>query len=93
LSRADLSGADLSGANLSGTIYENKTKTELTYQKHIASYFGLDEIRIGCKVYSISYWLANFEAIGKEADYTPEQIKKYGEFIKACAADYKRSKK
>jgi hypothetical protein len=78
---------------LFGTIHENKTKIEFTHQQHIASYFGLDEIRIGCHVHNIAHWLANFEEIGEDAEYTPEQIKKYGKFIKSCAADYKRSKK
>ena len=98
LSKADLSGANLFRAvlfraNLSGTIYENNAKIEFTYQQHTASYFGLDEIKIGCKVHSIKYWLDNFETIGKEAGYTLKQIEKYGEFIKNCAADFERSEK
>ena len=102
LSRANLSGANLSGANLSRanlseanlfqTIYEGRFKWEFQFQKHTAVYFGIDEIRIGCKTYPIQFWVGNFKDIGTEADYSEEQINKYGSFIRICAEDFQRSK-
>lgn len=98
LSRADLSGADLSHANLSGanlreTLYEDNTIVSFMYQRHTATYLGTDEIRIGCHIHPIKHWADNFEEIGRKANYSDEQIKRYGNFIKSCAEDFARSKK
>jgi hypothetical protein len=93
LSGADLTRANLSGANLSETIYKDNTIVNFQYQKHTASYLGTDEIRIGCHVYSIKHWLDNFEEIGKKENYSEEQIRRYGKFIKSCARDFANSKK
>jgi hypothetical protein len=98
LSRADLSGADLSGAylygaNLRETLYEDNTIVSFMYQRHTATYLGTDEIRIGCHIHPIKHWADNFEEIGRKANYSDEQIKRYGNFIKSCAEDFARSKK
>ena len=93
LSGANLSGANLYGANLRETLYKDNIIVNFMYQKHTATYLGTDEIRIGCRVYPIKQWVDNFEEIGKKANYSDEQIKRYGKFIKSCAKDFARSKK
>ncbi len=95
LSSADLSSADLSSADLS---YANLRYADLRYadlrsanlmffqfQKHQA-FFTLDgTLRIGCIAMPVSEWLLGFQEIGKKNEYTPQQIKAYGNFIKMCA--------
>ena len=93
LSCANLSGANLYGANLRETLYKDNIIVNFMYQKHTATYLGTNEIRIGCHVYPINHWVDNFEEIGKKANYSDEQIKRYGKFIKSCAKDFARSKK
>jgi hypothetical protein len=90
LSEANLSGADLSRANLSKTILEGKSILSFQFQKHPAYFYGADEIVIGCHRRTVSDWLKNFESIGVNESYTPEQITKYGEFIKLCASMLKK---
>ena len=94
-SRADLHGADLSGtdfcgADLTNTIYENRVRLEFQYQKDIAWYMGLDEIAIGCQRHPIKHWLDNYVKIGKDNEYTEEQIEKYGSWIKYIAELHKK---
>ncbi len=93
LSGANLYGANLYGANLSNTSLQGKTIVSFLAGRHTAYYFGQDEIKIGCHAHSLNYWLQNFEQIGTDNQYTGEQIKKYGRFIKSCVADYKRQQK
>ena len=72
---ADLRSADLSYANL----------MFFQFQKHQA-FFTLDgTLRIGCIAMPVSEWLLGFQEIGKKNEYTPQQIKAYGNFIKMCA--------
>ena len=87
---ADLSGADLSRADLTSTIYENKLKLEFQYERDPAIYFGLDEIKVGCQRHSIKHWLDNYVKIGKDNEYTEEQIEKYGDWIKYIAELHKK---
>ena len=82
LSGANLSRANLYEANLSKTLYENKAKIEFQFQQHLAFYFGLDEITIGCQKHSVKHWLDNYAQIGKEQAYSADQIEKYGAWIK-----------
>ena len=89
---ANLRGANLRDANLylaiinntkfEGTIYADKTLLTANFGKHTAFYFGNDLIQIGCEKHSIEYWLTNYEEIGKKAEYTTDQIRLYGKFIK-----------
>jgi len=39
-------------------------------------------IRIGCHCKKIDWWLENFEDIGKKENYTPDEIKEYGAYIR-----------
>jgi hypothetical protein len=89
LSGANLSGADLSGADLLNAknelgIIKSPIKLDFCFNKHTAVYFG-GMIRIGCENYPLSYWLQNYEKIGLKHNYTLEEIKAYGQFIKFCA--------
>ena len=90
---ADLRGADLRGADLKNTILENNAILTFIYNKHTAYFFGTNEITIGCHKYSIDYWVENYEKIGKDNDYTEDEIKKYGKFIKGCLNIYNDTKK
>ena len=42
-----------------------------------------DDIMIGCQRMTLAEWLERFEAIGREAGYTEQQIAEYGIYLKA----------
>ncbi|AUR85923.1 hypothetical protein NVP1081O_188 [Vibrio phage 1.081.O._10N.286.52.C2] len=42
-------------------------------------------IRIGCRLHSVEYWLKNFEHIGEIEEYRPEQIAEYKSYIDLAA--------
>ncbi len=97
LSEVDLSGADLSGANLSGANLSEADLSRanllgvvgadiITYSRgHHQAIFVNGELRIGCQVYSLDYWLKHGEGIGRAADYSDESIKHYMKFIRSLA--------
>jgi len=43
-----------------------------------------DSLQIGCKKHSYSYWLENYEEIGREEGYSEEEIDIYKTAIKMC---------
>ena len=51
--------------------------------KHSLTYTGKRTLSIGCHNYPIDRWLDSFEIIGKKEGYSNDQIKEYGEYIKA----------
>ena len=63
---------------------------------HSVSLVSYTQIAIGCKIHDFAYWLKNYETVGKENGYTPEQIKEYGEIlnylVKAAKPYIKRNK-
>jgi hypothetical protein len=42
-----------------------------------------DDIRIGCQRMTLAMWLEQFEAVGREAGYTEQQIVEYGIYLRA----------
>jgi len=84
LQDADLQGADLRGADLRGANLQNTGIITFQYNKHFAYSFN-DLIKIGCEEHSIEYWLKNYRSIGKDANYSKDEIAIYGAFIKMCA--------
>jgi len=95
LSYADLSYADLRYANLSyaNLLYANLRYADLSsanlltfqFQRHQAFYTFDDNLRIGCLNFPLHEWINKFEEIGKKENYSEQQIKAYGLFIKMCA--------
>jgi uncharacterized protein YjbI with pentapeptide repeats len=85
LSEANLYGANLYGANLKETLLEGKPILSFQFERHTAFFCGLDWIKIGCNKLPISQWLEQYVAIGKLNNYSDEQIRRYGDFIKLCA--------
>ena len=49
---------------------------------HSVTYVGENKISIGCNCFTVDYWIEKFEAIGKKHNYSEEQIKEYGNYIK-----------
>jgi len=98
LSGANLSGADLSGANLSGAYLSganlNLTKISDTEylvktlfingSRNSVSWYGCNQIQIGCHKKEISWWLENYKLIGKREGYTSDQIAEYKTYIDMC---------
>jgi len=85
LYKADLTGADLYKANLIGANLINvKGKNIITYSRgqHQLTYVDGD-VRIGCQYHPLNYWITNGERIGKDAEYTVEQINHYMTFIRS----------
>ncbi len=64
------------GASIVKTIFITGTRHTLTYYSDI--------IHIGCKKMTVKEWLENFESVGKAEDYSPKEIKEYGEYIALC---------
>ena len=74
---ADLGGAYLEGANLGGAfVFICGSRHNLQYNKSIG------ELRIGCHVYHLEYWLIMFDTIGREEGYSDEQISEYHNYMK-----------
>lgn len=46
--------------------------------KHTVYYWGTDVLQIGCKVFHIDSWSADFKGIGQRERYSPKQIELYG---------------
>ena len=98
LSGANLSGANLSGANLSGVnltgAYLNLAKISDTEylvktlfingSRHSVSWYGCNQIQIGCHKKEIDWWLENYKLIGKREGYTSDQIAEYKTYIDMC---------
>ena len=82
---ADLSAANLYGANLCGANLREARSINLPIVTIIGSrhpfQFLNDIIKIGCHKYSVDYWIQNYQSIGKNEDYSEEQIKEYGNYI------------
>ena len=57
----------------------------ISASKHPISYWGEDEISIGCHQHSIRLWRERFRDIGAKEGYTPEQIEEYGKYIEMIA--------
>ena len=94
LHRANLTGANLIRANLqSADLSEIKGKEILTFQAGKDFAYSCDGfIKIGCMEHPIEYWLNNFEEIGKDNDYTENEIRLYGIFIKFISAELNNAK-
>lgn len=100
LMEADLTGADLTWTNLEkaclkgaylerANLLDAKNKFIFTFQlgKDFGYYCdGL--INIGCKTMEVNEWLKNGEIIGKNYNYTDDQILNYMNVIKFIAQNY-----
>ena len=94
---ADLSGANLYGADLSGADLSRVSLygADLSGTKGIVAfiagaalaiaffYKGETRLAIGCQCHTLAHWRKNYKAIGKENNYSPQQIAQYGQLIKA----------
>ena len=88
--KRSLRGAYLSGAYLSGARTDDATKLDrwsmvIVASRHVITATEAD-VRIGCHTHSIEHWLANYESIGSEAGYTPEEISEYGRHLTKAAS-------
>lgn len=61
----------------------------LTASRHPVYYYGLDCIHIGCHRESIQYWLDNYQSVGKNQNYSDDQIVEYGIIIKMISELHK----
>jgi len=93
LSGADLYGADLSGANLSGANLSGAKISDTEYlvktlfingSIHSVSWYGCNQIQIGCHKKEIDWWKENYKMIGEKEGYAPEQIEEYYDYILMC---------
>lgn len=83
LSRAILHGANLSGADLTDTNLNRAGGPFVTFQfgKHLAVFAG-GHGSIGCVCMTYQDWIDQGEMIGKENNYTDEEIQRYMRWIK-----------
>jgi len=76
LSKTNLSGADLSQANLTFTsVYS------FTLGKNFGYYFN-GVVKIGCIELPLEQWLKDYKKIGRENNYTEQDIENYGNMLK-----------
>ena len=76
---ADLRDADLRDANLSINIFQ------INGSRHSLMAYD-NNIYIGCIKNSIEWWVENYKEVGKKENYTKDQIKEYGKYIKFIAS-------
>jgi hypothetical protein len=75
---ANLWGANLEGANLGGAIF-----VFICGSRHNIQYNqSIGELRIGCHVYHLEYWLIMFDVIGREEGYSDKQISEYHNYMR-----------
>jgi hypothetical protein len=84
LSGADLSGANLLGADLSGAKGIKLPIITISGSMH-SVYYHNGKIRIGCEDHTIAKWKKDYKKIGKDNNYTDEQIAEYKRYIDACS--------
>jgi len=91
--RADLSGADLSRAYLSrADLFLTKISDDEYLVKSIfingsrnsVSWWGLNQISIGCERHEIDWWKENYKEAGNTNGYTSEQCEEYLTYILIC---------
>jgi uncharacterized protein YjbI with pentapeptide repeats len=83
LFKANLLGANLLGANLSGANLSRTGIFAFTAGCHFAFYVPWQRhLRIGCIDQSLDWWLANYEKVGEQNNYTDAEIARYGAIIK-----------
>ena len=86
LIRTNLAGADLRNANLIGAYL--KRLIEINGSVHRLQYYN-NQLRIGCYEYPLAYWLIMYDTIGRENDYTEEQIREYKAYMDMLKQFYK----
>jgi hypothetical protein len=80
LTGATMTGAYLSNANLSGVKGIKLPILSISGSKHLVYYNGIT-IKIGCNNHNVDYWIKNYGVIGRENDYTDEQMREYYNYI------------
>ena len=101
LTGANLRGANLTGANLTGadltsvdltvadlTSVDLRGLIEINGSKHRLQYYN-NQLRVGCYKYPLAYWLIMYDTIGKENNYTEEEIKEYKDYMDFLKQYYK----
>ena len=58
----------------------------ITGSRNTISFYGIDVIHIGCIKKTIEEWKDQYVSIGKENDYTEDQIKEYKAYIDICSS-------
>ena len=83
--KANLWGANLRESDLRGAGHSIKLPIiNITGSRHSVHLIN-DKIKIGCEIYSVEYWLNNYEQIGKDNGYSKKEIKEYKKYIDMCA--------
>ena len=96
-SKANLNGANLRGANLRGADLReanlrgaNLREANLNGAKqHILRIQGSrhelnavnDDVMIGCEWHPLAWWLEHYRAVGRQQEYTPQQIAEYRGYL------------
>ena len=70
------------GASIGKTIF-------ITGSRNPVNYYGLDVIHIGCIRKTIAEWQEQYPEVGRENDYSDEQIREYGAYIQMIAELHK----
>ena len=77
-------------AQVSGNAWET-TPLFIQASRHSVTTCTHTKIQIGCQCLTAEDWIANYERIGRENRYTPEQIAEYG-IILRFASDWLKMK-
>ena len=68
-------------AQVYGNAWEN-SPLFIVGTKHSLTNCKKGYIQIGCHCKEISWWVKNYEMVGKREGYSADEIKEYGEYIK-----------
>ncbi len=77
----------LGDARVSGGVWD-QAPLYIQGTRHAATASKKDHISIGCHEHTIAYWLKHYRAIGRASNYSAQQIREYGAYIRLFAWRY-----
>ena len=84
------SGAEIgSYAKLAEKSVHEKSPLAVQGSRHLAGNYQTGMIQVGCQLHTFEFWLANYETIGQEAEYSEAEIKEYKAIIDFLVANGK----
>jgi hypothetical protein len=94
LKNARLDCADLKLANLQGTgilTFNFGQDTAYYHRTNLGVQHEGGLLKIGCEEYSLEYWYNNYVNIGKDHEYTVDEIQLYGDTIESLYHQWRKN--
>ena len=90
LTKANLTEADLTLADLTRVQGLSMSILQIAGSRHRIVVRNADEVRIGCEIHPLSWWLKHYKAVGRREGYSETQIAEYYAHLKYVQAWLKR---